>query len=203
MLSFLPLLLVLTPALALPHDGLRLIKTSPTDAGKWYTESEKFSLFVSKHAHFVDATETPDLESFASQRLVAASFPDSLSHVDEVNALIDSATTTHIADNLAVYTAYHNRYYRAATGAEAADWLFTAVKDVAQANPNITVEQFAHSAFAQKSIIARIPGKSTDKIVIGAHLDSVGTTTTGRSPGADDNATGTVGTLHPSPTEPC
>ena len=202
MLSFLPLLLLLTPALAVPHNGLRLIKTSPTDPGKWYSESEKFSLFVSKHAHFVDATETPDLESFASKRLAATSFPDSLSHVDEVNTLIDTVTTTHISDYLAVYTAYHNRYYRAATGADAADWLFSTVKDVAKADPKITVEQFTHSAFAQKSIIARIPGESTDKIVIGAHLDSVGTTTTGRAPGADDNASGTVSTLHP-PAERC
>lgn len=178
--------------LSTPKDGMRLIKTTPEDPGSWYTEDEKFEHFVSQHLHFVDATETADLESLGFQSFAAlADLPTSLSKQAVVTPLLSQVTTSNIAGWLTPFTTYNNRYYKSTTGAQASTWLFNTVKTVV-AGTNISVTQYTHSAFTQKSIIARIPGTSADKIVIGAHLDSVGSTATGRSPGADDNASGSV-----------
>lgn len=49
-----------TPKLNAAGEELRLIKTSDTDNGTWYTEQEKLDLFISTPscAHFMDITET-------------------------------------------------------------------------------------------------------------------------------------------------
>lgn len=86
---------------------------------------------------------------------------------------------------------FHTRHLRSQTGAEAAEWLFKLVKQVAAPNSAIVVEQFKHS-FNQPSVIARIPGEKPDMIVIGGHLDCTSGSASARSPGADDNGSGTV-----------
>lgn len=54
----------------------------------------------------------------------------------------------------------------------------------AGANPAIAVTRFSHS-FNQPSVIAKIPGSSSDSLVIvGAHLDSTGGSSSARGPGA-------------------
>lgn len=54
----------------------------------------------------------------------------------------------------------------------------------AGANPAISVTRFSHS-FNQPSVIAKIPGSSSDALVIvGAHLDSTGGSSSARGPGA-------------------
>ncbi|KAK7713496.1 hypothetical protein SLS64_004747 [Diaporthe eres] len=59
-------------------------------------------------------------------------------------------------------------------------------------NPSISVTKFSHS-FNQPSVIAKIPGSSSDALVIvGAHFDSTGGSSTARGPGADDNGSGVV-----------
>ncbi|KAJ2990374.1 hypothetical protein NUW58_g2980 [Xylaria curta] len=45
---------------------------------------------------------------------------------------------------------------------------------------------------SQPSVIATIPGASAEVVIVSAHYDSVGSTTSGRAPGADDNASGVV-----------
>lgn len=67
-----------------------------------------------------------------------------------------------------------------------------AVVSAAAANPSISVTKFSHS-FNQPSVIAKIPGSSSDALVIvGAHFDSTGGSSTARGPGADDNGSGVV-----------
>ena len=75
--------------------------------------------------------------------------------------------------------------------------MYSTVVDVASANSAITVKQFTHS-YNQPSVIASIPGTSTEVVVISAHYDSIGSTTSGRAPGADDNASVSL-SLSPSP----
>ncbi|KAI5778012.1 hypothetical protein EDC01DRAFT_713240 [Geopyxis carbonaria] len=201
-LSFSTILLFATAALAMPPPkaGLRLVKTSADDAGTWVSEAQKFEQYTAKGIHFADVTDTQDLEMLGAarvaQRSVArrqlAAFPTSPSHQSEVAALTPDLTSTTIEGWLETYTAFYNRYYNGVNGTAAADWLFATVQGVAEANPEITVEQFSHApTFAQQSIIAKIPGTDAAQVVvISAHLDSVGTTRTGRAPGADDNASG-------------
>lgn len=56
---------------------------------------------------------------------------------------------------------FYNRYYQSSYGTQSATWLFNQVKTIAAANSAITVSQFAHS-FSQPSIIAKIPGTSSN-----------------------------------------
>lgn len=72
--------------------------------------------------------------------------------------------------------------------------MYNTVVSVAAANSAITVKQFTHS-YSQPSVIATIPGSSAEVVVVSAHYDSIGSTTSGRAPGADDNASVSVSVL--------
>ncbi|UUZ46724.1 M20/M25/M40 family metallo-hydrolase [Massilia sp. B-10] len=65
---------------------------------------------------------------------------------------------------------------------------------MATGRSDISVTQFTHSGYNQKSVIATITGtdNAAEVIVIGGHLDSVGSGSgeTMRAPGADDDASG-------------
>jgi len=65
------------------------------------------------------------------------------------------------------------------------------VSSVAAANPKITISKFTHS-FNQPSIIAKLPGTSSNIIIVSAHYDSTGGSASARGPGADDNGSGSV-----------
>lgn len=99
--------------------------------------------------------------------------------------------------NLEKFSSFNNRYYRSPTGVESANWMFEQVnallRSTGAAQRGATVRKFTHS-FQQPSIIATIPGKSKNTIVVGAHQDSVNSRspTSGRAPGADDNGSGSV-----------
>ncbi|KAL1839274.1 hypothetical protein VTJ49DRAFT_1674 [Mycothermus thermophilus] len=180
---------------------LRLIKTSPEDPGVWVTEEEKFTKYTAKGKHFVDITDitqdpevlallsTPDSESAIEAR--AVTYPTSASKQSVANPLIAQISNTNQQSWLRSLTNYHNRHYRSSYGTQASDWLFNTVKSVAAANPAITVTKFSHS-FNQPSIIAKIPGDTTDLVIAGAHFDSTAGSTSARAPGAEDNGSGTV-----------
>ncbi|KPM38871.1 hypothetical protein AK830_g7701 [Neonectria ditissima] len=176
--------------------SLRLIKTSEEDPGTWVTEDEKFELYTSKGIGFFDITDITDDEvlsilssNTSSIERRAVVYPTSLSHTTEANALIATASTTGPQSWAKSLTDFHNRHYRSTYGTQASTWLFNQVKSVASVNSAIVVTQFSHS-FNQPSIIARIPGQSAELVIVGAHFDSTAGSTTARSPGADDNASG-------------
>lgn len=169
---------------------LRLVKTSAEDAGQWVTEEEKARLVKAGHrVNFIDITDVEDesflkiLSTHSSKRTIEtrqASYPDTLSHVEEANSLIAGVSSSGPQSWLQTLTEYvhsrrgpifthanshvthsfHNRHYQSSWGTEAATWLYETVQEVASANPAIEVEQFTHS-FDQPSIIARIPGSSS------------------------------------------
>ncbi|KAK3315528.1 hypothetical protein B0H66DRAFT_502435 [Apodospora peruviana] len=182
--------------------GLRLIKTSPTDPGTWVTEEDKISKYTAKNIGFVDITDIKDPEVLAllstpSGKEVklasrAITYPTSATHQTQANPLVSQVSTTNPQSWLTTLTNYYNRYYKSTYGTQAATWLFNTVKSVAAANPAITVTQFTHSAFNQPSIIAKIPGTNSSIVIVSAHFDSTGGSSTARGPGADDNGSGVV-----------
>jgi leucyl aminopeptidase len=201
-----------TPKLNAAGEELRLIKTSDADNGTWYTEQEKLDLFISTPscAHFMDITETQvsvELLSCAISRLTAtqeleahriavaidkrqsASFPSAASHQAEANPLIAQISKTNPKTWATTLTNIHNRYYRGSYAASSASTVFNLVKNVAAANTKITVKQFTHS-YNQPSVIATIPGTSSNVVIVSGHFDSINQANpmTGRAPGADDNA---------------
>lgn len=209
-----------TPKLNAAGEELRLIKTSDTDNGTWYTEQEKLDLFISTPscAHFMDITETQvcvellpyamlcltaiqELEAhrvavangFKVDKRQSASFPSAASHQAEANPLIAQISKTNPKTWATTLTNIHNRYYRGSYAASSASTVFSLVKNVASANTKITVKQFTHS-YNQPSVIATIPGTSSNVVVVSGHFDSINqaSPTTGRAPGADDNASVSV-----------
>ncbi|KAF2743483.1 Zn-dependent exopeptidase [Sporormia fimetaria CBS 119925] len=173
---------------------LYTVETGPGEI-RQVTDAEKWAL-KKQDVHFFDITDYPDLTAYAnsaSDRMrIQATFPSTLTKTTQVRALIPSLSKTNMQTNLQTFSAYYNRYYRSATGKSSSEWLLSQVQAVIRASgaTRASARAFTHSSWTQNSIIATIPGKTANTIVLGAHLDSVGSTTTGRSPGADDDGSG-------------
>ncbi|KAI0545487.1 Zn-dependent exopeptidase [Xylaria curta] len=197
--AVLPLVLAAVPSeprpiLSKPAE-LRLVKTSEEDPGTWMTEEEKFEKLTSKRIGFMDITDTMELEAMGAARKAlqraAAAFPSGPSHQTQANALIKNVKQSNLQTWTNSLADFYNRYYRGSYAATSASWMYNTVVSVAAANSAITVKQFAHS-YSQPSVIATIPGSSAEVVIVSAHYDSIGSTTSGRAPGADDNASGVV-----------
>jgi hypothetical protein len=87
------------------NRGLRLIMSSPGDPGRWVTEEQKIRDYKSKRIGFVDITDitdtevlailsAPDDQDGASFLVNAVTYPTSVSHQTEANALIAKVSTT-------------------------------------------------------------------------------------------------------------
>ena len=140
-----------------------------------------------------------------------APYPQDLQYVQTVRRnLIPQLSWPTIKKNLEYFsTRFPTRFCKSKSGAKAAQWLLTQVQDVvARANHAsqtttttpaaaaavvVSVAPFKHSKFGQKSIVARIQGRSNTTVIVGAHLDSINVKKrkTGRAPGVDDNGSGT------------
>ncbi|KAJ4287065.1 hypothetical protein N0V88_007759 [Collariella sp. IMI 366227] len=181
--------------------GLRLIKVSPEDSGRWVSEEDKIRKYKAKGIGFVDITDITDdkvLAAFSAPdsqentfSAQAVTYPTSISRQTQVNSLLSQVSTTNAKTWLKTLTDFYNRYYKSTYGTQAGTWLLSTVKSVAAANSAITVSQFTHS-FNQPSIIAKIPGTSSNLVIVSAHYDSTGGSSTARGPGADDNGSGVV-----------
>ncbi|KAH7309842.1 bacterial leucyl aminopeptidase [Stachybotrys elegans] len=175
-------------------EPLRLLKTSDEDPGTWVTEEEKIENYMLKHVHFMDVTETQELEELGAARREHLSKRQSPyptpSRQSIANPIIATLSQSSIQSSITGLTNIYNRYYRGSYAASSASFMLSAVRSAASGNSAITVRQFTHS-FNQPSVIATIPGTSTDRVVVGAHYDSINqASVSGRAPGADDNASG-------------
>lgn len=162
------------------------------------TEEEKWALKKAGKT-FIDITNHPNLASSTSpKRAVAAvQYPTGMAHEDTVKDLISKLDKTYVQEQLTTFSNFFTRFFLSNEGKQASEWLLTEVQGVIEASgaKGASAKAFPHN-WVQSSIIATIPGKSTDKIVVGAHLDSINQSNrTGRSPGADDNGSGCMTTL--------
>lgn len=92
-------------------------------------------------------------------------------------------------------TSFTSRYYTSAQGAEASSWLKNKWAELGAEQAHISIAQYAHTKYNQRSVIATIKGsdKAAEVIVLGAHLDSINIAGNGdnaKAPGADDDASG-------------
>ena len=117
----------------------------------------------------------------------------SIDNATTVDALLTELTASNITATIDSLASYNNRYYSQQSGADAANWLKNKWSNIAAERSDISVELFQHS-WKQPSVIATITGSTNNEeiVIIGGHLDSIngGNPTTGRAPGADDNASG-------------
>jgi leucyl aminopeptidase len=108
-----------------------------------------------------------------------------------VNALTGEMAELNIRNTITTLSNYHTRYYTSTTGVDAANWIRTTWESLAVGRTDVSVAPFTHPGWAQPSVIMTITGATipNEVVVIGGHLDSINGST-GRAPGADDDASG-------------
>jgi bacterial leucyl aminopeptidase len=131
--------------------------------------------------------------------------PTKLQHQKLLHKIIAQVSVSNIEDNLLRLTSFHTRFYRTSSGAEASKWIQSTIENYAKKASkgwNITVTPFSHP-WVQNSIIVRLEDRNASKsvnskengvMILGAHLDSVNWLNPfwGRSPGADDDGSGSL-----------
>ncbi|KAL0954970.1 hypothetical protein HGRIS_003900 [Hohenbuehelia grisea] len=179
-------------------QGLRLLSLSEDSEPVWRTEEQMFDL-IRQNINFFDVTETYELErNMAKSKLkafAAVDFP-APSHKDEILPIIDSIKVENLQAYLRDLSNFHTRYYRSDTGAAASEWIRTTLRGIAANRADVSIHEFKHS-WVQSSTILKIAGTSGSTgpvTIIGGHMDSINQRNprTGRSPGADDDGSGSV-----------
>lgn len=181
------------------HDastfGKSLFELAPGSL-KWVTDEEKWEL-KRNGQNFFDVTDNPKFGT--TQRIkTVVTYPESTKHKEAVSELLTQIETGNMHKNLEGLTSFYTRYYKSSTGADSSNWLFDRVNaTLAEAGAfekgNTTIRRFEHP-WGQHSIIVSIPGQSADTVMVSAHQDSVNLLFPAlfRSPGADDDGSGTV-----------
>ncbi len=111
---------------------------------------------------------------------------------------IDANKIKAIIDEMSQIT---TRFHSTPTGISVSDWLVGKYRDLAAGRSDIEISKYDHTAMnsRQASVVVRITGtKFPEEILItGSHIDSVNWEdgTKLRSPGVDDNASGTATNL--------
>ncbi|KAK8094608.1 leucine aminopeptidase A [Apiospora hydei] len=161
------------------------------------TEAEKWEL-KADGKKFFDITEYPELAELAARpkalvETAAVTFPTSMAQTTKVKALLGKLDKSVMRTKLQTFSEFQNRYYKSKYGAQSSEWLLAQVNSVISASgvKGVTAKAFTHS-WGQNSVIATVPGKSAETIVVGAHQDS---SDGGPLPGADDDGSGSMTTL--------
>ncbi|MBI4347226.1 MAG: M20/M25/M40 family metallo-hydrolase, partial [Elusimicrobia bacterium] len=112
---------------------------------------------------------------------------------DVVRPIVANVGEAGIRSTIETMAAFHNRYYQADTGVQAADWLRGRWAELAAGLPGAAATTVRHG-WKQPSVVLTIPGseRPDEHVILGGHLDSInGWGSAGaRAPGADDNASG-------------
>lgn len=147
---------------------------------------------------FFDRTYAQSTASSDSAAAVTYSYPTNASHTSSVTPLFSSLSAANLESTLTTFSTFQNRFYKGGYGANSSAWLLQQVNATIAASglSTASVAAFPHPDWEQDSIIATIPGKTAQTIVIGAHQDSVNWQSlnqkTSRAPGADDNGSGSM-----------
>nr|AJD23165.1 leucyl aminopeptidase [Onygena corvina] len=172
-----------------------LIELAPGET-RWVTEQEKFELHNQGKGFFDITNEDVSVASLAPVQ-AAVAYPTTIRHSKAVNAMIATLSKENMNRDLTKLSSFQNRYYKSTYGKQSATWLQEQVQAAIVAagadKYGAKVASFQNS-FTQHSIIATIPGRSAEIVVVGAHQDSINQRSpmTGRAPGADDNGSGSV-----------
>lgn len=180
-----------------PKDTTKYhIELAPGDT-RWVTEDEKWELRRAGK-RFFDITDHPDLGILSARDTTAkkAVFPKKPTYQKELKPLLGKLDKKQMEDHLTTFTSFHTRYYKSDYGRQSSEWLLSQVRDTikqAGADKKVKAEHFKHP-WGQNSIIATIPGKTNQTVVIGAHQDSINLWLPSvlAAPGADDDGSGTV-----------
>ncbi|KAI9000220.1 hypothetical protein BC832DRAFT_520323, partial [Gaertneriomyces semiglobifer] len=180
---------------------------------KWMEEEEIFAL-LKQGKKFVDVTDgwwdDDGLQTLKRPSKDNFRLPQNVTHQDIVEPLVKQISEDEMEAFLTEFSGFHTRYYRTASGKAASEWLYTKCNKIAESvndhngEVKMSVRQFDHR-WGQSSVIVRMEKKTAENnrkknnvLVLSAHLDSVNSWNPywGRSPGADDDGSGTTTVFH-------
>ena len=107
----------------------RLIKLNSKDEPKWLSAAEIAELYAKK-AHFMDITDTPNLAQLRVNTFDSPVIPTQVTQQSIVKPIIANANTNLMKQTLEKLSSFNNRYYKANTGSQSAEYLFSTVKQV-------------------------------------------------------------------------
>lgn len=165
---------------------------------RWVTEDEKWEL-RRQGLRFFDITDNQQPGTSRVQaeeaQIVKVEYPSKPQYNESLAPLLKQLKKGNMREHLETFTGFHTRYYKSDYGRQSSEWLLGQVnKTLEHSNASDAyVRHFPHS-WGQNSIIATIPGKSENTVVIGAHQDSINLFLPSilAAPGADDDGSGTV-----------
>jgi len=171
----------------------RLIEFGPGQR-KWMTQSQIDGLMQEgKKNNFIDVTDTPVLPQPSPSVEATRPIPSGPTHQAEVDPLLPHLKTAEIEKTIAHLSTYETRYYTTQTGLQAAQWILNKYKEIAGNRDYVEVNFFQNS-FLQPSVIVKLKGTDPSVaggiVILGGHEDSTAGGPTRRSPGADDDASG-------------
>eukprot|EP00128_Syssomonas_multiformis_P011662 Colp12_sorted_trinity150504_noHs@3284 len=182
----------LVAAAPIMGDEQRLIELSPEIPPVWMSRSAIDALkFVG--VNFMDITDSQDLGA-PSFDILSSPYNPTPSHETLVKSLLPGLKIENLNSTLHSLSDFFTRYYTSETGKQSSEWIYNKLVEYAGARSDITITKFPHK-WGQNSLIARIEGtkKSSATVILGAHQDSIaGLAGRSRSPGVDDDGSGTV-----------
>lgn len=115
-----------------------------------------------------------------------------------VSPLLAAMDEQQLAATISQLEGFVNRYYTSTHGTKASDWLLAHWRAIGAQHPGISVAQFQHAGYPQRSVIATLAGSdlADQVLVLGGHLDSISlgiSRADASAPGADDDASGIAG----------
>lgn len=199
----------------------RIIKTGP-DHYELVSEATKIN-YKRQGKKFIDVTSVVSVEDAVNGGIVAGggngdmltffakqiknikrpipayNYPTNATNQKVVGLLLKAVNLDGVKSNLGQFSSFFTRYYKSSTGVESANWLYGTVENIVSVLPeeSVTLHKIHHNGWDQFSIIVSLHGKTDDKVVVGAHQDSINLLFPNllRAPGADDDGSGTVTTL--------
>lgn len=112
---------------------------------------------------------------------------------DLVKSYISQVSEPRLRAFIEYYSSYKTRYYKAKIGIKAMYDLANKWREITKNRSDITVTTIKHRGWKQPSVVVKVKGSTSKKIIIGGHGDSINTDDEGvhsHAPGADDNASG-------------
>jgi leucyl aminopeptidase len=156
----------------------------------WMPESEILS-FVSRLKQPKRIIDITDLQDTKVEFPKEISYPDPRRPhiVEPLLEKVERESPESLKQIITHLQSYGNRAYNQDTGVKSALWIRDEFQKIINSLPTNRKQLFSvdlvNHSWLQPSIIVRMKGKDTQKVIIGAHIDTVA-----RSPGADDNGSG-------------
>ncbi|MBI3713067.1 MAG: M20/M25/M40 family metallo-hydrolase [Burkholderiales bacterium] len=181
------------------QERIHLVRVSesilPALSNAIHTKLKRCAGFIAHNS------ETAGYEALGSARLAPPPSLTSLApsytidNQTTVNPMLTQMQASNIGQTIIDLSSFVNRYYTTTGGVNGSNWIRDKWTQMAAGRSGVTVEQFTHAGWPQKSVILTIQGSDngSEVVVLGGHLDSInlsGNSETSVAPGADDDASG-------------